>query len=79
MSLKTLRDTCIEYLNKDNIKTDLKNMMKPVVEIIYNEIYIYILLICVYNVIFIFIVLANFILLIKLLKKNKLHYSEKNM
>jgi hypothetical protein len=79
MSLKTLRDTCIEYLNKDNIKTDLKNMMKPVVEIIYNEIYIYILLICVYNVIFIFIVLANFILLIKLLKKNNMHYSEKNM
>jgi hypothetical protein len=77
MSFKTLRDTCIEYLNKSNIKQDLKEIAKPVMEMIYNEIYIYLLLICVYNVVFIFIVLANFILLLKLLKNHNMHTGEK--
>ena len=70
MSFKTIRDTCIEYLNKEDTKHDLKEIMKPIVSTIYNEIYIYIWLICFYNVVFILIVLANFILLVRMLKKN---------
>jgi hypothetical protein len=70
MSFKNIRDTCIEYLNKEDIKHDLKEILKPIVSTIYNEIYIYIWLICFYNVVFIFIVLANFILLVRVLRKN---------
>lgn len=70
MSLKSIRDTCIEYLNKEDIKRDLKEIIKPIVSTIYNEIYIYILFICFYNVVFIFIVLANFILLLRVLRPN---------
>jgi hypothetical protein len=69
MSLKSFRDTCIEYLNKEDTKHDLKEILKPIVYTIYNEIYIYIWLICFYNVVFIFIVLANFILLLRVLQK----------
>ena len=72
MSFKNIRDTCIEYLNKEDIKHDLKEILKPIVSTIYNEIYIYVWLICFYNVVFILIVLANFILLLRLLKKNTL-------
>jgi hypothetical protein len=72
MSFKTIRDTCIEYLNKEDIKHDLKEILKPIVSTVYNEIYIYIWLICFYNVVFIFIVLANFILLVRVLRKNTL-------
>jgi hypothetical protein len=70
MSFKSIRDTCIEYLNKEDIKRDLKEIIKPIVSTIYNEIYIYILLICFYNVVFISIVLANFILLLRVLTPN---------
>ena len=70
MSFKIIRDTCIEYLNKEDIKHDLKEILKPIVSTIYNEIYIYIWLICFYNVVFIFIVLANFILLVRILRNN---------
>jgi hypothetical protein len=70
MSFKTIRDTCIEYLNKEDIKHDLKEILKPIASTIYNEIYIYIWLICFYNVVFIFIVLANFILLMRVLRNN---------
>jgi hypothetical protein len=69
MTFKTIRDTCIEYLNKEDIQHDLKEILKPIVSTIYNEIYIYIWLICFYNVVFIFIVLANFILLMRVLRK----------
>ena len=69
MSFKNIRDTCIEYLNQEDIKHDLKEILKPIVSTIYNEIYIYIWLICFYNVVFIFIVLANFILLMRMLRK----------
>jgi hypothetical protein len=71
MSLKIIRDTCIEYLNKEDIKHDVKEILRSIVCAIYNEIYIYIWLICFYNVVFICIVLANFILLIRLLKINR--------
>jgi hypothetical protein len=70
MSFKSIRNTCIEYLNKEDIKRDLKEIIKPIVSTIYNEIYIYILLICFYNVVFIFIVLANFILLLRVLSNS---------
>jgi len=70
MSLKNLRELCIEYFKNEDIKRELKEILKPIVNTIYNEIYIYIWIICFYNVIFICIVLANFILLLKFLKKN---------
>jgi len=36
MSFKTIRDTCIEYLNKEDIKHDLKEILKPIVSTVYN-------------------------------------------
>jgi hypothetical protein len=77
MSLKNIRDICIEYFKKDDIKQDIKEILKPVAATIYNEIYIYIWLICFYNVVFIFIVLANFILLVRFLRKNNISNGEK--
>ena len=77
MSLKNILDICIEYFKKDDIKQDIKEILKPVAATIYNEIYIYIWLICFYNVVFIFIVLANFILLVRFLRKNNISNGEK--
>lgn len=68
--MKNIKDTCIEFLKNEDIKRDIKDVIQPVVNIIYNEIYPYILFICLYNVFLIFIILANLFLLLKLLKKN---------
>ena len=67
--MKNIRDTCIEFFQNEDTRKDVKEMIKPVVQIIYNELYLYIWFICFYNVFLIFIILANLFLLLKLLKK----------
>ena len=58
-----VRNSCIEFLQKQEIKTYLKEIIRPIVNIIYNEIYPYIWLICIYNVFLIMLTLANLLLL----------------
>jgi hypothetical protein len=67
--MKTIRDTCIEFFKNEDIKQNLQDIIRPVVDIIYNEIYIYLWFICIYNVFLIFIILANLFLLIRLLQQ----------
>jgi hypothetical protein len=69
--MKNIRESCIEFFASEDIKRDVKQMMKPIVTTIYNEIYVYLWLLCFYHIFFIFIVLANLFLLLKLLAVNK--------
>jgi len=73
--MKNLRDTCIEYLQNENTKNTVKEMMKPLGILIYNEIYIYIWIIAIYNIFFMVMILAMFFILLKLLNKHKLKES----
>jgi hypothetical protein len=43
-----------------------KDAVKPIVNVVYNEIYIYVWFICIYNVFLIFIILTNLYYLYKL-------------
>jgi len=63
--MKNIRDSCIEFLQNEDIRKDVKEIMKPLVHIVYNEVYIYIWLICFYNVILIFISLATLIIILR--------------
>lgn len=71
--MKNIRDTCIEFFQNEDIRKDVREMMKPIVHIIYNEIYVYIWFICIYNVFLIFLVLANLILLLRWFTKSSKH------
>lgn len=73
--MKNLRDTCIQFLKNEDTKRDIKEVTKPICDIIYNELYVYIWFICIYNVILIFIVLVILLLLVFVLR-NKL-FSQK--
>ena len=70
--MKNIRDTCIEFFQNEDIRKDVKEMLKPFVQIIYNELYLYIWFICFYNVFLIFIVLVNLFLLLKLIRKSNI-------
>ena len=62
----------VSYLKTDESRRYLKdNIIQPVGQVIYNEWYIYLWLICIYHVILIFIVLANLILLLTFLSSKK--------
>jgi len=66
--MKNMRETCLQFFQNEDIKRDVKEIIRPIVGIIYNELYPYLLFLCIYNVILIFIVLANLFLLIHLLR-----------
>jgi len=68
--MKQLKDICINFLNDVETKKEMYEFLKPVVNSIYNEIYIYIWIICFYNLILFLIILANLFLLLKLINKN---------
>ena len=73
-----LQDSCLDFFQKEDIQRYIKMGMRPIVHIIYNEIYPYIWFICIYNVFLIFLTLANFVLIIwirNLLKYGR-NYSE---
>ena len=69
--MKNIKDRCVEFFNSEDIRKDIKDAIKPLGTMIYNEIYIYLWMICFYNVFLIFIILANLILLLSLLRRNK--------
>jgi hypothetical protein len=69
--MKNIRESCIQFFKSEDIKHDVREMMRQIVNIIYNEIYVYLWLLCFYHIFFIFIVLANLFLLLKLLAINK--------
>jgi len=65
--MKNLRDTFKHFFQNEDIKTDIKELlMKPIFTMIYNEIYLYLWIIALYNVFFIFIILAILFILLNI-------------
>ena len=65
--MKTIKDSCIDLLKNEDIRKDMREMIRPICQIIYNEIYIYVWFICLYNVFFIVLLLFNLFLLLRFL------------
>ena len=77
--MKNIKESCIEFFQNENTRKDVKEIVKPIVNIIYNEIYIYLWFICIYNVFLIFIILANLFLLLRLLQQQTMPISMNSM
>jgi hypothetical protein len=61
-------ESLIDFFKKDDSKRYLKEtIIQPVGNIIYNEIYIYLWMLCLYHVFLIFFVLVNLYLLLRIL------------
>ena len=58
-------DYCLDFIKKDEVKKELKNLFKPIVNLILEEIYPYIYLSLLLGIISFFLVLGIFIMLIK--------------
>jgi len=73
--MTSLRDRCMLFFQDENIKKDLRELAKPILEMIYDELNVYVWIVLVYNIFLVFIVLANLFLLIRLLRySNKVSY-----
>jgi hypothetical protein len=60
-----LKNTCIEFFKREEFRRDLREMMGPVFDMIYNELYLYIWIIAVYNVFLFCGVLGLFIVILR--------------
>jgi cytochrome c oxidase assembly factor CtaG len=67
-------DSCLDFFQKEDIQRYIKMCMRPIVRIIYNEIYPYIWFICIYNIFLIFLTLANLVIIIWI--RNLLKYGQ---
>lgn len=52
--------------DNNSLKRELAEFMKPVVHLIYNEIYLYIWFICIYSIFLMIVTLANLFVLLRL-------------
>jgi hypothetical protein len=68
--MKNFRDSFINILQNEDIKRDIRELLRPVMNIFYNEIYIYIWFICIFILFLTFIILANLFLLLRIISKN---------
>lgn len=55
---------CISFYKDENIRNDI---IKPIAQIIYNDIYLYIWIVCFYSMLIILILLIILIIVIKIL------------
>lgn len=61
----------INFFEKEDIRSDLKEIFKPFLKTIYNEMFIYILILCIYNILLFIIILAIFYILINHITKKQ--------
>jgi hypothetical protein len=67
--MKNIRETCVEFFQNEDIRKEIKEIIRPIVGIIYNEVYVYLWVICFYNVFLFFIILANLVFILQILKQ----------
>ena len=72
MTIKNLRDSFLDILKNEDIKRDIQEIIRPVMNIFYNEIYIYIWFICIFIIFLTFIILANLFLLLHIISKTNI-------
>ncbi len=69
--MKNIKQTFIEFFKNEDMRRNITDIIKPIRESIYNELYVYIWFICVYNVFLMFIIITNTFLLFKILSKTR--------
>lgn len=74
--MKNIRDNCMAFFQNESIKREIFDFVRPIVKIVYNEIYLYVWFICIYSIFLILITLANMFLLLKILHKTNYFRSE---
>jgi len=73
--MKNLRESFIGFFQDEKIKNDIREIVKPIFNTIFDELNIYVWIVCIYSIFLVFIILANLFLLLRLLRlSNKVSY-----
>ena len=66
--MKNLRESFIGFFQDEKIKNDIREIVKPIFNTIFDELNIYVWIVCIYSIFLVFIILANLFLLLRLLR-----------
>jgi hypothetical protein len=64
-----LHNSWMHFFNDVETKKEFMELLKPVKESLYNEIYLYIWIICFYSIMLFLLILANLFLLLRILNQ----------
>ena len=67
--MATIKETFLSFFKDKEMKQNIKEILRPVTDIVYNEIYFYVWLICFFNLFLFIIILVNLFLLLRLTSK----------
>ena len=65
--MKSLRESMVDFIHSEDLKKNIYSVIQPIYHNLYNELYPYLWFICIYMVILTFIILANLVLLVRVL------------
>ena len=65
--MKSLRESIVDFIHSEDLKKNIYTVIQPIYNNLYNELYPYLWFICIYMVILTLIILANLVLLIRVL------------
>jgi hypothetical protein len=65
--MQNIKEKCIQFFHNEDTRKDITELLSPLVNIIYNELYVYIWVICFYSIFLFILILVNLYLLLKIL------------
>lgn len=67
----TLQASWMQFFNENETRKEFMELLQPIKESIYNEIYIYLWVICFYSIMLFILILANLFMLLHILHFGK--------
>jgi len=64
-TMDVIKETFQRFFNNEQIKMEMREFIKPIGNLIYQEIYIYLWFLCLYHVVLLFIIVAVLCLLMR--------------
>ena len=56
--MSLFKEQFIDYFKNEKIRSDLRELFKPFLTIIYNEMFVYLVIVCIYNIFLFILILA---------------------
>lgn len=66
MERRRFSEICLDFFRKEDVQRYAKDLVRPVVNVVYNQVYPYVWTICLYCVFLFFLTLANLVLVVRM-------------
>jgi hypothetical protein len=79
MERRRFSEICLDFFRKEDVQRYAKDLVRPVVNVVYNQVYPYVWTICLYCVFLFFLTLANLVLIVRMYYALQVLYRQINV